>query len=165
VPVTPDVEAATSTPSYDERLSVPLRWWPVVLAIVALGVLEMASGFTYVVYIPVTVFLFGFFVVPLLLAGRLRVRLRDGVLSAGGAELPVMNITSVQALDRAATRLKLGPEADPACHQVVRGWIATSVVLRLSNPKPTPYWVVSTRHPEELADAIKSARAHVRASR
>jgi hypothetical protein len=137
----------------------------VILAIVALGVLEMASGFTYVVYIPVTVFLIGFFVVPLLLAGRVRVRLRDGVLRAGGADLPVMNITSVQPLDRDATRLKLGPEADPACHQVVRGWIGSSVVLRLSNPKPTPYWVVSTRHPEKLADAIKSARAHVRASR
>jgi hypothetical protein len=137
----------------------------VILAIVALGVLEMASGFSYVVYIPVTIFLFGFFVVPLLLAGRIRVRLRDGVLSAGGAELPVTHITTVQALDRESTRLKLGPEADPACHQVVRGWIGSCVVLRLSNPKPTPYWVISTRHPEEFADAIKSARAHVRANR
>lgn len=158
-------ESVTSAPSYDERLSVPLSWWPVVFGIVALGVLEMASGFSYVVYIPVTIFLVGFFVVPLLLSGRLRVRLRDGVLKAGGQELPVTSITTVQALDRAATRLKLGPQADPACHQVVRGWIGPSVVLRLSNPKPTPYWVVSTRHPEELADAIKSARTHVRATR
>ena len=157
--------STTAAPSYDERLSVPLAWWPTVLGIVALGVLEVASGFSYVVYIPVVVFLVGFFVVPLVLSGRIKVRLRDGVLTAGGDDLPVMNITSVQALDRAATRLKLGPEADPACHQVVRGWIGPSVVLRLSNPKPTPYWVVSTRHPEELADAIKSARAHVRTNR
>jgi len=156
---------ATTAPSYDERLTVPLRWWPVILGIVTMGVLEIASGFTYVVYVPVTIFLVGFFVVPLALSGRIKVRLRDGVLTAGGDELPVMNITSVQALDRAATRLKLGPEADPACHQVVRGWIGPSVVLRLTNPKPTPYWVVSTRHPDELADAIKSARAHVRATR
>ena len=166
MPVTPDVaDAATSAPSYDERLSVPIAWWPGILLIVAFGILEMASGFTYVVYIPVTIFLVGFFVVPPLLAGRLRVRLRDGVLSAAGTELPVTSITSIQTLDRAATRLKLGPQADPACHQVIRGWIGPSVVLRLSNPKPTPYWVVSTRHPEELADAIKAARAHARAAR
>jgi hypothetical protein len=154
-----------SSPSYDERLAVPWAWWAVIAVVVAFGVLEVASGFTYVVYVPVAVFLVGFFVVPLVLSARVRVRLQDGVLVAGGEELPVMNITSVQSLDREATRLKLGPQADPAAHLVVRGWIGPSVVLRLSNPNPVPYWVVSSRRPDELAAAIKSARAHIRANR
>lgn len=154
-----------SAPTYDERLAVPWAWWAVVAAIVVLGVLEVASGFTYVVFVPVAVFLVGFFVVPLILSARARVQLRDGVLSAGGEELPVITITSVQPLDREATRLKLGPQADPAAHLVVRGWIGPSVVLRLSNPNPVPYWVVSSRRPHELAEAIRSARAYVRANR
>ncbi len=158
-------ESLTAAPSYDERLSVPWSWWPVVLAIVALGVLEIASGFTYVVFVPVAVFLVGFFVVPLVLSARIRIRVRDGVLSAGGEELPVTTITSVQPLDREQTRLRLGPQADPAAHLVVRGWIGPSVMLRLSNPNPVPYWVVSSRRPQELAQAIKSARAQTRANR
>lgn len=141
---------------------MPLRWWPAVLVIVVFGVFEMASGFTYVVYVPVAVFLVGFLVVPLLLSGRARVKVQDGVLSAGGTDLSVTTVTSIQALDREATRLRLGPQADPAAHTVVRGWIGPSVMLRLSNPDPVPYWVVSTRRPEELAAAIKSERALAR---
>jgi hypothetical protein len=74
-------------------------------------------------------------------------------------------VTSVQPLDREATRLRLGPQADPAAKTVVRGWVGSSVMMRLSNPHPVPYWVVSTRHPEELAAAIKSERTATRADR
>lgn len=154
-----------AAPSYDERLTVPLGWWPVILAIVALGVLEIASGFDYRVFVPVAIFLVGFFVVPMVLAGRLSVRLRDGVLVAGKNELPVMSISQIQPLEREEARLKLGPQADPAAHLVVRGWIGPAVVLRLSNPSPVPYWVVSSRRPHELAAAIKAARTYIRATR
>jgi hypothetical protein len=154
-----------ASPSFDERLSVPLSWWPAVLMIVAFGILEMASGFTLVVYIPVAVFLIGFFIVPLVLSGRVRVRVADGKLIAGEHEVPVTALTSIQPLDREATRLQLGPKADPAAITVVRGWIGPSVMVRLSNPQPVPYWLVSSRRPEELASAIKNERAAVRALR
>lgn len=144
---------------------MPWTWWPVVILIVALGALEIGSGFNYVVLVPVTVFLIGFFIVPLVLSGRQRIRLRDGVLEAGKEQLAVTQVTSISPLDRTETRLRLGPQGDPAAHLVVRGWIGTSVMLRLSNPDPVPYWVVSTRHPEELAAAIKQSRDQVRASR
>jgi hypothetical protein len=152
-------------PDYNERLRVPWTWWPVLIAIVAFGALEVGSGFSFVVLIPVAIFLFGFFIVPLVLSGRERVRLTDGVLRAGKKDLPVMQATSITALDRAATRLRLGPQADPAAHTVVRGWIGSSVMLRLANPDPVPYWVVSTRHPDELVTAIKQSRNVIRATR
>jgi DUF3093 family protein len=152
-------------PTHDERLRVPWSWWPVVIAIVLFGALEVGSGFSFVVLIPVAIFLFGFFIVPLILSGRGRVQLRDGVLYAGKAELPVMQVTSITALDRDETRLRLGPQADPAAHTVVRGWIGSSVMLRLANPDPVPYWVVSTRHPDELVSAIKQSRNLIRATR
>jgi hypothetical protein len=150
--------------THDERLRVPGGWWPVVAAIVALGVLEIGSGFNYVVLVPVAIFLIGFFIVPLVLAGRERIELRDGVIYAGKRELPVNQITKIEALDRPQTRLRLGPQADPAAHLVVRGWVGTSVVLGLANPHPVPYWLLSTRHPEELASAIKQARLEARAA-
>jgi hypothetical protein len=152
-------------PSHDERLYVPLTWWPVLIAIVAFGALEVGSGFSYIVLVPVAIFLFGFFIVPLALSGRLRVQLRDGVIRAGKEELPVMQVTTITALDRDETRLRLGPQADPAAHTVVRGWIGSSVLLRLANPDPVPYWVISTRHPEQLVTAIKQSRNLIRATR
>jgi Protein of unknown function (DUF3093) len=152
-------------PSHDERLHVPWTWWPVVIAIVAFGSLEVGSGFSYVVLVPVAIFLVGFFIVPLMLSGRLRVQLRDGVLRAGKEDLPVMQVTSIAALDRDETRLRLGPQADPAAHTVVRGWVGSSIMLRLANPDPVPYWVISTRHPEELVTAIKQSRNLIRAAR
>lgn len=154
-----------AAPSYDERLSVPLSWWPALVVIVAFGIFEIASGFTYVVYVPVSLFLVGFFIVPLVLSGRIRIRVQDGLLRAGGEDLPVNTVTSIQPLDREATRLRLGPQADPAARLVVRGWIGPSVMVRLSNPDPVPYWMISTRHPEELASAIKAERTAVRATR
>jgi hypothetical protein len=149
--------------THEERLRVPGSWWPVVVAIVAMGVLEVGSGFNYVVLVPVAIFMVGFFIVPLLLAGRERISLRDGVVYAGKKELPVNQITKIEALDRAQTRLRLGPQADPAAHHVMRGWIGPSVVLGLANPDPVPYWLLSTRHPEDLASAIKQARTEIRA--
>jgi hypothetical protein len=145
-------------PSHDERLRVPWTWWPVLAVIVAIGALEVGSGFTYVVIVPVTVFLIGFFIVPLAISGRERIQLRDGVLYAGKSQLPVTQITTITPLDRTETRLRLGPQADPAAHTVVRGWIGTSLMLKLSNPRPVPYWVVSTRHPDDLATAIRQAQ-------
>jgi hypothetical protein len=152
-------------PSHDERLRVPWAWWGAVLAIVALGTLEIGAGFNYVVLVPTAIFLVGFFVVPLLLSGRERVELRDGVLYAGKKELPVSQVTAITALDRAEARLQLGPKADPAAFLVVRGWVGSAVMLRLANPDPVPYWLVSSRRPEELASAIKQARLEARASR
>jgi hypothetical protein len=143
---------------HDERLHVPWTWWPVLTLVVLLGVFEVGSGFTWPILTIVACFLVGFFIVPLVISGLLRIRLADGVLRAGKDELPVMSITGVTPLDRRATRLRLGPQADPAAHHVIRGWIGPSVMLRLSNPHPVPYWMVSTRHPDELAAAITAAR-------
>lgn len=154
-----------SRPLYDERLRAPLSWWVVVLLLVTLGVFEISAGFTYVVYVPVTVFLVGFFVVPLLLTSLSRVRVHDGVLTAGGESVRASEITSIQALDRAATRLQLGPRADPAAHLVTRGWIPCAVLIRLSNPRPTPYWLVSSRHPDDLVTALRQARQETKSPR
>jgi len=41
---------------------------------------------------------------------------------------------------------------------VQRPWIGGAVQVLLDDPAdPTPYWVVSTRHPVELAEALLAA--------
>jgi hypothetical protein len=151
--------------AYCERLRVPWSWWPVLLIVVVIGVLEVGSGFTWTVIIPVAVFLVGFMIVPLALNGLVAVRVGDGRLTAGKESIPVTALTSVQPLTREQARLRLGPQADPAALAVVRGWIGPAVMVRLSNPDPVPYWIVSSRHPEALAAAIKQARSAARDAR
>jgi hypothetical protein len=154
-----------AAPTYDERLTLPPMYWLALVVIVIIGILEVGSGFNYVILVPVTLFMVGFFIVPFMITGLTKVRIRDGVLTAGKNEMPVMSIAGISTLDREATRLRIGPQADPAAKLVHKGWIQTAVMLRLSNPSPTPYWVVSTRNPEELSAAIKAARTYVRATR
>jgi hypothetical protein len=147
------------TTQHDERLHVPAAWWPGVFVIVVIGVLEVGSGFEWQVVLCVTAVIVALFALPLALSGRARVTVRDGVLRAGDKELPLAEVRSVQALDRPSTRLQLGPRADPAAVIVQRGWIGTSVLLPLAQPVPVPYWLVSTRHPEQLSAAIRDALA------
>ena len=144
---------------------MPWSWWPAVVLIVAIGILEVAGGFSYEIYVPTTIFLVGFFIVPLIITGRARVQVVDGVLRSGKNSVRVTELTSIKSLDRETTRLQLGPRADPAATLIVRGWIKESVIARMANPHPTPYWLITTRHPHELATALKQARLEARADR
>jgi hypothetical protein len=51
--------------------------------------------------------------------------------------------------------LRLGPQADPGAHVVFRGWVGESVLVTPLDRSVTPYWLVSTRRPDELLAAIE----------
>ena len=70
----------------------------------------------------------------------------------------------VSALDRAQTRAISGPRADPAAFLLIRPYLREAVYVEVTDPAAgTPYWVVGTRRPAELAAAINSARPATRA--
>lgn len=88
------------------------------------------------------------------------VRVDDHVVRAGRARLPLTAVGSCTALDAPSTRRILGADADPAAHLATRPWIRTAVRIDLTDPlDPHPYWVVSTRRPARLCEAIRAARA------
>ncbi|MER7165963.1 DUF3093 domain-containing protein [Micromonospora sp. NPDC000207] len=91
--------------------------------------------------------------------GRIRVRVHDGELLVDDARLPVRFVADVVPLDVAGRREALGVGADPLAFVVQRPWIGPAVQVVLDDPDdPTPFWVVSTRRPVELAEAILAAR-------
>jgi hypothetical protein len=58
-----------------------------------------------------------------------------------------------------------GPRVDPAAHTLLRPYLKRAVCISLADPgKGVPYWLVATRHPEDLAAAIDSARHDSRQS-
>jgi len=91
--------------------------------------------------------------------GRIRIAVRDGELLVDDARLPVRYVADVIPLDVAGRREVLGVGADPLAFVVQRPWVPGAVQVVLDDPAdPTPYWVVSSRHPVRLAEAILAAR-------
>jgi hypothetical protein len=143
---------------YAERLLAP--WWLWLLALggaallsaeVFLGAPGRPLWLPYVILLPLTAFGLG-------QASRLRVTVRDGALQVGGKRLDLRQVAQAGVLDAAGKRAALGPRADPLAFVVHRPWLSRAVLVVLDDPDdPTPYWMISSRHPEKLARAIRAA--------
>jgi Protein of unknown function (DUF3093) len=133
-------------------------WWPLCLAFAGLGAAEIGLGapgprgwVPFAVLLPLTAAL-------LLLSMLLRVRVTDDELLVDDARLPLRFVGEVVAVDPAGRRELLGPAGDPLAFLVLRPWIGTAVQVVLNDPDdPTPYWLISTRHPVRLAQTLREA--------
>jgi hypothetical protein len=151
-------------PGYSERLSAPWWAWPALLGAAALLAAEIGLGapgartwVPYAVLLPLAV-------LGLLWVGRIRVAVTGGELRVDDARLPVRFVADAIPLDAAGRRELLGVGADPLAFVVQRPWVPGAVQVLLDDPAdPTPYWVVSSRHPTQLAAALLAARDTVRA--
>jgi hypothetical protein len=148
-----------ATVTYQERLHVPLRWW--VQATMFLATLWLAL----VVALPAwlawaaTGALFAGVFGILAWLGSARVEVEGAVLRAGPATIALAHVADAVALDKDATRRVHGTEADARAFLVTRPYIARSVKVVLDDPDdPTPYWLISSRHPRQLAAALTGSR-------
>ncbi len=88
-----------------------------------------------------------------------RVRVAGGELHAGSAHIPLDLLGDAVPLDAAATRAELGPRLDARAYLCLRAWARTAVRVPVLDPAdPTPYWLVSTRHPQRLGAAVAAGR-------
>ena len=174
---------------YHERLRVPLTWWLVGLLTIVILATEVVPGWPLPVEAAIYVVLVGGVAAMLLNWSRPSIEVGAGELRVGAARLPLAAVGEVTALDEAQTKSLRGPRADPAAFLVIRPYLRRAVYvevaqpgaesrrghrrLRLrgfrlraevvSPPADSPYWLVSTRHPAELAAAIEGARPAARA--
>ncbi len=150
----------TEAPAYLERLRLTWWMWPVALVVVAILAVEVLLGFhslptwvPFAVLIPLTA-------AGMLRSGRIRVAVADGEFQVDDARLPVSVIKDVVALDSEGKREALGVGAHPLAFVIQRPWVGPAVQVLLDDPAdPTPYWVISTRRPVELATALLAARS------
>ncbi|WP_442931130.1 DUF3093 domain-containing protein [Micromonospora sp. NBC_00389] len=154
-----DQSPVAARTAYAERLDLPWWLWLVGLLAAALLAVEIWMGAGGVrTWLPFAVLL------PAAAAGlwwlgRIRVAVADSELRVDDARLPVRFVADVVPLDAAGRREVLGVGADPLAFVVQRPWIGGAVQVVLDDPAdPTPFWVVSTRHPVELAEALLTAR-------
>lgn len=140
---------------------MPWWWWPlgfILASLIALEVNQAASGVPD--WIPFLA-LFGVASGALLFLGRTEIRVvdADGLVElwAGSAHLPVSVIDRSAEVPRSAKSAALGRQLDPAAYVLHRAWVGPMVLVVLDDPDdPTPYWLVSCRHPERVLSALRS---------
>jgi hypothetical protein len=148
--------------SYSERLRVPVSWWLLAIVCVAILGAEVFAGFGG--FVPLLVYgLLGAIVVAFLVAwGAATITVEDGALQAGGARLELAHTGEVTALDDRQSARMRGPRGDPTARMYGRPYLKRAVYVAITDPaSPHPYWLIGTRHPEQLAAAIEASREPV----
>ncbi|MFT4233183.1 MAG: DUF3093 domain-containing protein [Leucobacter sp.] len=87
------------------------------------------------------------------------IELADGMLVAGRARIPTRQLGRIEMLGAEGLRAAIGPGLDARSYLLVRGWIHRGLRIENVDPAdPAPVWILTTRHPQRLAEAIEAAR-------
>jgi hypothetical protein len=140
---------------YRERLSVPVSWWIIATATVITLYVITAVPAGVIAGIAV-----GGIAAILLLTlftryGGAVVAVDSGKLRAGRAAIEREYVGKAEPLSGEAARNAFGRDCDPKAYLVLRSYLPGAVRVEITDPKdPAPYWLIATRHPEQLAAAL-----------
>lgn len=152
-------EAAPEGPSgpdpvlYEERLSPSVGAWIVALLLASLTILVFAPIDLWVGLAVAAVF----FAVEaiLLINGTPRITVRERTLQVGRAAIERRHVGEVRGYRGEDARQQRGPSLHGLAYVTVRGWISPVVRVQITDEQDrTPYWLTSTRRPEELVAAL-----------
>lgn len=91
----------------------------------------------------------------LLLSSTAVIEVSESELKAGKALLPREFVGNVTSFREPEATVQRGTRLDARAWLLIRGWIHPVVKIEITDPSdPTPYWLISTRRPEELARAL-----------
>lgn len=148
---------------YVERLHPKPLMWGVVLVLDATFAFALGAALGPVVGWGVLAVTAALTAVGLRAMGG-QVTVTDESLEVGRACLPLSLAGPATTLDAEQARRLRGVDADPRAYLWLKGWVGTAVRVDVADEDdPTPYWYVSTRHPQALVDAIEQGRARAQA--
>lgn len=142
---------------YRERLVPPPSWF------IGTAVFAVVCGWVIVVVTtPTAALITGLIVLVACWAALARIstqiHVTDDRLVVGRATLPLRFAKDPRALDAESMRWVLGPGADARSWLVTRPYLRAGVIVEIADvDDPTPSWVLSSRHPDQLAEAIDRA--------
>lgn len=142
---------------FRERLTVPVIWW-VLAGLFSLSVLLAVGAYlgpTWAAGASVATMLVA---AAIFISASIMISVDSDELRVGRASIEHLYIAGCRALNPEETRRRAGVEADARAHLVLRPYVKTAVEITLNDPDdPVPYWLVSTRHPQQLAAAQREA--------
>jgi hypothetical protein len=145
-------------PIFRERLTAA-PWLFIATALVIPATLLVFLPISTTVGIVAAIVLYAACVVALIVGSPVLVVDGSG-LSAGRARLPLHAIGEVSAFRGTEAVAERGVRLDARAWLLIRGWIAPVVKVAVADAAdPAPYWLLSTRNPEAVVDAITKARS------
>jgi hypothetical protein len=151
------VPAARSEPLYRERVW-PAPWVVISLALVLPASMLVFLPINWLVGIGTGVVLYGGLIV-LLILGSPVLEVTERGFAAGRAMLPVEHIGDARGFSKADATRERGPALDARAWLLIRGWVDPVVRVEVADDRdPVPYWLVSTRRPDELVAALTTVR-------
>lgn len=157
----PDSPRPTGAPSHRERLWPGPLGWGFVVGFAVLVTISLHPVRADVAYVVGAVSLAAAAVVAVRTAALVEVA--DGHLRAGAARIPVDLLGTGRVLDREGVRAAMGPGSDARAFVLLRAWVGGAVQLEVVDPQdPTPSWLVSSRRPAALLEAVVSAQRSTR---
>jgi hypothetical protein len=138
---------------YRERLW-PAWWVFLATALVIPASLLVFLPISQVAGVVVAIVLYGAIVVTLLATTPV-IEVDDGMLRVGRAQIERSFVGAVTAHHGADAVAERGTRLDARAWLMLRGWMPAVVRIEITDDAdPTPYWLVSTRRPEELVAAL-----------
>lgn len=142
-----------ASPEYEERLW-PAAWiWAVAAGMAGASILvfapiNIATGVVAAVVI-------GIVLAILLIVSTPRIRVTNAELEVGRARIERRFIGRVEGFRSEEATVQRGTALNATAYQCIRGWISPVVRVEITDELDrTPYWIMSTRHPEELVAAL-----------
>jgi len=143
--------------TYRERLW-PGPWIFIATALLIPGGLLVFLPIGVWVGIPASIILYAAAVV-FLVATTPTVSVDASTFTAGRARLPLAAVGEVAVISGDEAFIARGRGLDARAYTLIRGWVKDVVRIENIDPNdPAPYWLVSSRRPEELAAALDAAR-------
>jgi len=137
------------------------RLWPSISLVIAglliiPAVMLVITPLSFLLAAPIAVGVFLLFLLFLFATSPV-LEVTHDTLRAGRAQISREFITSARAETRQRTRELLSTHSDARAHLVIRSWVPRAVKISIDDSRDsTPYWLVSSRRPEVLEDALSS---------
>jgi hypothetical protein len=144
-------------PEYREKLW-PSLWVFLAVALVIPASILVFAPISMVAGVATGLVLFGGCVTILIVASPV-IRVSDRTLTAGPAQISADLLGEALPYDAEDATYQRGRGLDARAWLLIRGWVKPVVRVPLEDPSDrAPYWLLSTRHPQELAAAINRSR-------
>lgn len=136
----------------------PSAWMYVAAAFMIPTTILVMAPINFVLGVVLSALVYILIVIPMLTTAP-KIVLTEDELSVGKAHINRKFIGAVSAYSGTHAVAARGTELDARAWIYLRGWINPVVRVDITDPSdPTPYWLFSTRKPEELVAALRAGR-------
>jgi membrane protein implicated in regulation of membrane protease activity len=150
----PKSAPGAATILYTEKLWPNVWIWLVAAGLSSAGILMLAP-ISLAVGITAAIVLFVIIAVLLVLSTP-TITVTASTLRVGRATIERSFIGTATAFSRAEATAERGTRLNGLAFLCIRGWVDPVVRIEITDPTDrTPYWLTSSRHPEQLVDALR----------